>query len=469
MTSWLKWYHFYFGLALFEVLVILSILALHQKSLETRRNMVSATTHLEDGARDLQRLQEAILHLNKPGNDLFHSLDVAREMRQFQIADAKLKVALDEAARRKIPLAEITPKIDAMRIASGRIFESFGLIGSSGEGNEDRRPHLAEAGQAMARMDDQTQEALAHIARLVQDNASKRIELHEIQERDLDARLVYERYFIAAVIVILCGMIYFGRRLQAADRTIELERQLLIDERRERLAQIGELCSSVAHGIRNPLAAMKSSAELTLELGNIDQDTRERVTDIVNEGRRLGDRVTRLLNYARARLESFEPHDLRNVVNDSINEVATELQRREIQVMRDMPDRPLPVNVDCHQIQQVVIELLTNAMEQSKSGDVIRVGCAEANGDGMARITVDDSGPGVPKIARSRIFDLFFTTKPSGTGIGLATVRRIARIHGGDVTLKDPPGGKGARFVVTLPQVGRGVIAPAHVRETARV
>lgn len=469
MTSWLKWYHFYFGLALFEVFVILSILALHQRSLETRRNMVSAATHLEDGARDLQRLQEAILHLNKPGNDLFHSLDTVKERRQFKAAETKLMVAIEEAARRKIPLTEILPRIDAMRASAGRIFDSFEQIDSDSEAAEDRRRHLADAGQAMAQMDDQTQQALAVIARLVQDNASKRIEQHEIQERDLDARLVYERYFIAAVIVILCGMIYFGRRLQAADRTIELERRLLMDERRERLAQIGELCSSVAHGIRNPLAAMKSSAELTLELGDIDNDTRERVTDIVNEGRRLGDRVTRLLNYARARLEEFEPHDLRSVVNDSIDEVASELQRREIQVVRQMPEKPLPVNVDCHQIQQVVIELLTNAMEQSKAGDVIKVGCAEANGDGMARITVDDSGPGVPKVARSRIFDLFFTTKPSGTGIGLATVRRIARIHGGDVNLKDPPGGKGARFVVTLPQADRTSHAAASLRESANV
>lgn len=468
MTARLKWYHFYFALALFEVMVILSILVLHQKSLETRRNMVAATTQLEDGARDLQRLQEAILALNKPGNDLFHSLDAAKEVRQFGIAESKLKVALDEAALRKIPLNELAPRLDTMRAAARDVFESFRQLNASGDAVEDRRRHLAEAGQAMARMDDQTQQALAVIARLVQDNASKRIEQHEIQERDLDARLVYERYFIAAIIVILCGMIYFGRRLQAADRTIEYERQRLVDERRERLAQIGELCSSVAHGIRNPLAAMKSSAELTLELGNIDPESRERVTDIVNEGSRLGDRVTRLLDYARARLEQFEPHDLRSVVNDSIDEVAGELQRRQIQVVRDMPAQPLPVNVDSHQIQQVVIELLTNAMEQSRAGDVIRVGCAEANGDGMARITVDDNGPGVSRVVRSRIFDLFFTTKPSGTGIGLATVRRIARIHGGDVTLKDPPGGKGARFVVTLPQVGRTSEPSAESREVAK-
>lgn len=467
MKAWLKWYHFYFALALFEVIVILSILALHQRSLENRRNMVLAATQLEDSARDLQRLQEAILLLNKPGNDLFHSLDTDKEMQRFQTANTKLTVALDEAARRKIPVGEIIPRIEAMRDAARAIFESFKQVGATGDAEADRQRHLADAGQSMARMDDETQNALAVIARLVQDNAAKRIDLHQIQEQDLDTRLIYERYFIAAVIVILCGMIYFGRRLQAADRTIEYERQRLADERRERLAQIGELCSSVAHGIRNPLAAMKSSAELTLELGNIDSETRERVTDIVNEGRRLGDRVTRLLNYARAKLEAFEQHDLRRVVNDSIDEVATELSRRQIQVQRDMPEEPLPVNVDCHQIQQVMIELLSNAMEQSSPGDVIRVACAEANGDGMARITVDDSGPGVPKMVRSRIFDLFFTTKPTGTGIGLATVRRIARIHGGDVVLKDVPGGKGARFVVTLPQLGKSSAVPPGEKKVA--
>jgi len=468
MKSWLKWYHFYFALALFEVIVILSILALHQKSLESRRLTVSATTELEDDARGLQRLQEAILQLNRPGNELFRSHQVEQEGRQFAIANAKLNSALEDAQQRGIPVRELLPFVAEMREAAQGIFTAFKVTDNVRFDAPEGQRVLAEAGQSMARMDDNTQEALKVIARLVQNNASKRIELHEIQERDLNERLVYERYFIAAVIVILVGMIYFGRRLQAADRMLEFERKRVQDERRERLAQIGELCSSVAHGIRNPLAAMKSSAELTLELGQIDGESRERVSDIVSEGRRLGDRVTRLLNFARAKVDEFAPHDLRKLVNESIDEVAPELKRREIQVARDMPAQPLTINGDAHQLHQVVIELLSNAMEQSGPGDVIRVGCAEANGDGMARITVDDSGPGVPKVTRSRIFDLFFTTKPSGTGIGLATVRRIARIHGGDVTLKETPSGKGARFVVTLPQLGRSPQSTGHDRNRER-
>jgi len=454
MTSWLRWYHFYFGLALFEVLVILSILGLHQKSLENRQHMVDAATKLEDNARELQRLQQCLLELNKPGNDLFHSLDPDQEMLQFNVASTKLTAALGDARESGTPIEQILPHVDEMRAAASQIFVAFQKIGALPVNAPDRQRLLAEAGQAMARMDDQTQRSLAVLARLVQANASRRVELHEEQERDLNARLVYERYFIAAIIVILVGMIFFGRRLQAADRMLEIERQRVQDERRERLVQIGELCSSVAHGIRNPLAAMKSSAELTLQLGQIDADSRERVTDIVSEGRRLGDRVTRLLNFARAKVDEFAAHDLRKLINESIDEVAAELRRREIEVARDLPSQPVTVNGDAHQLHQVVIELISNAMEQSGPGDLIRVGCAHANGDGMARITVDDSGPGVSKVTRSRIFDLFFTTKPSGTGIGLATVRRIARIHGGDVMLKDTPTGKGARFVVTLPQVG---------------
>jgi signal transduction histidine kinase len=101
----------------------------------------------------------------------------------------------------------------------------------------------------------------------------------------------------------------------------------------------------------------------------------------------------------------------------------------------------------------LVIELVSNAMEHSRPGQPIEVRCDRPVQNGTAEIIVEDVGEGVPVEARGRLFDLFFTTKPQGTGIGLATVRRIARLHGGDVALASSP--RGAKFVVSLPTTDR--------------
>jgi len=453
--SRIRWYHFFFVLSLFDVVVILSSLELHRRTLENTETMQLTAVTLDDESRSIQRMQEAILALNKPGNDLFQGeRDLREQTRRLEGAKIRIKATLDDAAKKDIPVGDLTETVARLTTAAQSVFDQFRSIESNPTDTSANQRRLVEAGKAMAQMDDQAQLCMAILGRLTQMNASRRIDFLAMQETEISRRLEYERIFIAAVIVILVGMLYFGRRLQAADRDLELERRRVKEERRERLAQIGEICSSVAHGIRNPLAAMRSSAQLTLELGKIDEDSRERVNDILSEGRRLGDRVTRLLNFARAKVDAFQKVDLRDLVAESIREIEPELTRRGIRAERILPDSPIPVNGDRHQLQQVVIELLSNAMELSKSGDAIQVACRPPDAAGMTAIVVTDQGPGVPAEVRGRIFDLFFTTKPTGTGIGLATVRRIARLHGGDVTLADAPTGHGAMFVVMLPKAG---------------
>ena len=453
--SRIRWYHFFFVLSLFDVAVILSSLELHRRTLENTKTMQSTAVKLDDESRSIQRMQEAILALNKPANDLFQdNSNLADETRRLERAKIRIQSAMSDAAEKTIQIDDLNDPVARLTRAAEDVFHQFGAIRAEPADRAANQQRLVDAGRAMARMDDQAQLCMAILARLTQLNASRRIDFLAQQETEITRRLDYERIFIAAVIVILVGMLYFGRRLQAADRALELERHRVKAERRERLAQIGEICSSVAHGIRNPLAAMRSSAQLTLELGKIDDDSRERVNDILSEGRRLGDRVTRLLNFARAKMDAFQTLDLRDLVQESIREVEPELDRRGIRVMCDLPDHPIPIDGDRHQLQQVVIELLSNAMELSQPGDAIQVGCRPPDAAGMAAIFVADQGPGVPAEVRGRIFDLFFTTKPTGTGIGLATVRRIARIHGGDVALADTPSGRGATFVVMLPKAG---------------
>lgn len=450
--SRIRWYHFYFLLALFDVVVIMMSLELHHQTLDGVRQLIDSATVLDERSSWLQLVQQRILELNAPGNDLFQSENPETEYKRFKLARTRMGMALASPYSRGLKIDGLRSNVAEMMASAEEVFGCFRRMKQLEAGSEERRALLGSAGRAMARMDAKQKESLRFLGLLSAPNVGARNELLRQHENNLQNRLQDERYFIAAIVLILVGILFFGRRLQMADRALEVERQRVQAERKERLAAIGELCSSVAHGIRNPLAAMRSSAELTLELGKIDVGSKERVEDILAEGRRLGDRVTQLLNFARVNVEGFSQVELQSLVRTAIRELGPELHRRGISVRTRFRDAEILVNADRHQLNQIVIELVSNAMEQSKRGDEIVVACDVSNGDGMARLAVSDRGSGVPAEIRERIFDLFFTTKPTGTGIGLASVRRMARLHGGDVELTSDESG-GARFVVSLPLI----------------
>jgi len=113
---------------------------------------------------------------------------------------------------------------------------------------------------------------------------------------------------------------------------------------------------------------------------------------------------------------------------------------------------PAPAHCDPDQLRQVIWNLLANAAQairESGQGGTVRVSCGPAP-DGGSALSVADDGPGIPPAERARIFTPFFTTKPSGTGLGLAVVQRIVDGHGGSIAV-DPAPGQGARFTVRLP------------------
>ncbi len=450
--SRVRWYHFYFLLALFDVLVIMLSLGVLQRTRSSVEQLIQAEAGLDERLTWLERARENVIALNFPGNNVFKTEDEEKERRRFRIEKQRMDSTLAAPISSDFDpthVRTLSESVERMETAAAAIFNRFGEMAD--ERDESRRRQLlADAGRSMAEMDEQQQTALQTLGRLARPLGPERKDLLDVHQLELEYGHRSERLIIAAVIVILVAALFFGRKLQQADRELALQRKRLEEERRERLAAIGELCSSVAHGIRNPLAAIQSSAQLALEHASLDDDTRDKLNDIESEGRRLGDRVTRLLNFARATVDRFEQSELQELVDSAIREVEPESRRLGIQIRRDFADAGIPVEVDRHQLQQVVIELVSNAMEQSSAGDEIRVGCQHANGDGLASVTVRDHGDGVPPAARERVFDLFYTTKPTGTGIGLATVRRIARLHGGDVELISPESG-GACFKVTLP------------------
>jgi len=234
------------------------------------------------------------------------------------------------------------------------------------------------------------------------------------------------------------------------DRTDELraQRELIA---REKLATVGEIASGVAHEVNNPLAAIRMEAEL-LGRASKDPDTNTTAMTITREVDRAARIVRSLLRLARR----ADTTPTRVQINDLVHDVAEIRQRvlraDNVQFRTRLDQSAPPVLGLGQELQQVVINLVTNAEHVVKGRDPAVIQLTTQAREGWVRLVVEDSGPGIPVEIRGRIFDPFFTTKgpDEGTGLGLAICQRVVTEVGGKIWLEDSALG-GARFVVEMP------------------
>jgi len=231
---------------------------------------------------------------------------------------------------------------------------------------------------------------------------------------------------------------------------------LLIREQGERLVQsetlaaLGEMSSAVAHGIRNPLATIRSSAELALE--SDPRDWRHSARDIVDQVDRLDVWVRELLSYSEPLADKLERIRLCGVLRDSLGHFSSELERRSIVVSLRIEDALPPVKGDALMLGQVFNSLLANAVEAIERNGRIEL-TAERGAEGQLRISIRDNGPGMSREQMTRAFKPFHTTKAKGLGIGLALARRIVERVGGSISLASVPG-SGTTVHILLPAAG---------------
>lgn len=219
----------------------------------------------------------------------------------------------------------------------------------------------------------------------------------------------------------------------------------------EKLASIGELLSSVAHELNNPLTAVLGYADLLLsdDTPGIPRDEIERIRSEAVRCKRI---VANLLDLARADSVDLRPLVLSEVIEKVLEFRLYACRSWNISLTAEV-EETRPVLGDFHRLVQAVLNLVTNAEDAVKHRpEPRRITVRVRQSADRAIVTVDDNGPGVADAVKPFVFQPFFTTKPrgKGTGLGLSLVRNTFRQHGGGVRVEDAPGG-GARFVADLP------------------
>ena len=223
----------------------------------------------------------------------------------------------------------------------------------------------------------------------------------------------------------------------------------------EKMAAIGQLVSGVAHELNNPLTSIAGLAELLLEREPLPDSPRQHIRIIHDQAERAGRIVRNLLTFARKETAQQTLVDLNDVVGRTTSLVAYDLRLREIEIENQLSGDPVLVHGDPHELQQILLNLLTNAIHALAAlpaGRERRIMLQTHQQEGEAVLEVMDSGDGVREDHRPRLFTPFFTTKPAGqgTGLGLSLSYGIAQSHGGNLSYRKAPTG-GANFVLSLP------------------
>jgi signal transduction histidine kinase len=222
----------------------------------------------------------------------------------------------------------------------------------------------------------------------------------------------------------------------------------------EKLASIGEMSAAVAHGLRNPLASLRAAAQLVRK-HPASPSAAEHLDAILGEVDRLDRRISHLLSFSRPAPFNPMPESLPRLVDDVLPAMRQPIQTQGVELQVDIPPDLPSVKVDPTQVEQAVLEIVTNALDAMPKGGRLRIAASTAvNGASPADVVleVSDTGAGIPEAALASVFEPFFTTRQEGTGLGLAIAKRYVEQNGGRLEIESRPG-RGTTVRLRLPSM----------------
>jgi signal transduction histidine kinase len=242
--------------------------------------------------------------------------------------------------------------------------------------------------------------------------------------------------------IVSVGFWWTARRQRA-------QREALGEElrRSERLASLGKLLAGVAHEVRNPLAAIRSTAQLAERGMPLDPES---ARDLIDEVDRLESLVSRLLCFSRVHHERLRPGSLNDVVADAARLARSQAEEQGVRVELDLDETMPAVLMSPPALLQVARNLISNALQAMPDGGRLDLATRHDAGLHQVVISVKDTGTGIRPENLRQLFEPFFTTKPMGTGLGLAIAREIALAHRGSLTAENRRDAPGAVFTLRL-------------------
>jgi signal transduction histidine kinase len=218
----------------------------------------------------------------------------------------------------------------------------------------------------------------------------------------------------------------------------------------ERIAELGTLASGMAHEIGTPMNVILGRAEYLIDRVK-EEPVKKSLRTIVAQVERITKVMNQLLAFARRKPPERGTLVLKDIVEDSLELFQERLAKSRVTVELELDDNCPTVQADADQMSQVMINLIMNALHAMEDGGTLHVGL-EPEQDGI-KLTVSDTGHGIPQAALPKIFEPFYTTKEfgKGTGLGLTVVKGIIEEHHGTITVESEEG-KGTRFTIVLPQ-----------------
>ena len=259
------------------------------------------------------------------------------------------------------------------------------------------------------------------------------------------------QYLIGAAVSILIfiPMAFFYVR-KAIEKTKNLEKRAINSER---LAFIGTLAGGLAHEIKNPLSTLNIYIQLLQEeLGSMTGENSKRVymkTQVLQkEVQRLEQILNDFLRFARGQKLELKDHDMNEILDEVADFVTPEIKQKKILILKSY-DADLPqCRLDSNLIKQAILNIIINAEQAMENGGELMIRTSKDKK--YIQIDITDTGPGIPKDIIDKIFQVYFSTKKTGTGLGLPTAKRIIEDHRGTISVQSEEG-KGTNFSIKLP------------------